>query len=524
MFGVPHALFGGGLLTDPRLWFGVVFVLGFAGTLALSGVRRPWLWTAVVTASPIIAFPLTTGGDDLPVLALICVGLALLRTGQTPRPVLRIILAGLVLGLAAAMKATAWPALAVALALVAARDGKRAAGWLALATIAVPIAADGPVLITQPAAVVSNTILFPLGLTKIKSPAASFLPGHLIAEAWGPGHLVAIGLVLLAGLGVAASLVLRPPRDERAAGWRLLTGLVLMFAFAPASRFGYAVYPLGLACWLLLAAPAASGLISAYEAAPCGPRQTNGTGLNGTGPTGAGPAGAGPAGARWLTGGLPQLGCAPGPRRCRRASASAAPRDFRRGSTRGDLSLERGELLVHLGGGPGLVELLLDVVGVSPDVFEHPGRSSSSTAPARACIVAILSWARWSAAPESPKVLEIPAALSSTALTAFAAVYWAFSTSFWVRNSFTRFCRASRVCSSFSSCSVSCWCCGSMASICAWAAALRDSASLARSSLPWESAALAWSWRWSTECWSCCSCNSICLRDAAMSTSPAGPA
>jgi hypothetical protein len=268
VFGVPHALFGGGLLTDPRLWFGVVFVLGFAGTLALSGVRRPWLWTAVLTASPIIAFPLTTGGDDLPVLALICVGLALLRTGQAPRPVLRIILGGLVLGLAAAMKATAWPALAVALALVAARDGKRAAGWLALATIAVPIAVDGPVLITQPAAVVSNTILFPLGLTKIKSPAASFLPGHLIAEAWGPGHLVAIGLVLLAGLGVAASLVLRPPRDERAAGWRLVTGLVLMFAFAPASRFGYAVYPLGLACWLLLAAPAASGFISAYGAAP----------------------------------------------------------------------------------------------------------------------------------------------------------------------------------------------------------------------------------------------------------------
>ena len=266
-FGVPHALFGGSLLTDPRLWFAAVFVLGFAGTLALSGVRRPWWWTAVVTASPIIAFPLTTGGDDLPVLALICAGLALLRAGQAPRPVLRIILGGLVLGLAAAMKATAWPALAVAFALVAARDGKRAAGWLALATIAVPIAVDGPVLITQPAAVVSNTILFPLGLTKIKSPAASFLPGHLIAEAWGPGHLVAIGLVLLAGLGVAASLILRPPRDVRAAGWRLVTGLVLMFAFAPASRFGYAVYPLGLACWLMLATPAASGPISAYEAA-----------------------------------------------------------------------------------------------------------------------------------------------------------------------------------------------------------------------------------------------------------------
>ncbi len=119
------------------------------------------------------------------------------------------------------MKATAWPALVVAAALVAARDGKRAGAWLACAAIAVPIAVDGPVLFAQPAAVVSNTILFPLGLTKIKTPAASFLPGHLIAEAWGPGHLVAIALVLLAGACVAASLVARPPRDEarRPGGW-----------------------------------------------------------------------------------------------------------------------------------------------------------------------------------------------------------------------------------------------------------------------------------------------------------------
>ena len=185
VFGVPHALFGGGPLTDPRLWFGVVFVLGFAGTLALTGVRRPWLWTAVVTASPVIAFPLVTGGDDLPVLALICVGLALLRDGRRPRPELRIVLAGLALGLASAMKATAWPALAVAVVLVATRGSKRAAAWLACAAIAVPIAVDGPVLFAQPSAVVSNTILFPLGLTKIQSPAASFLPGHLIARPGG---------------------------------------------------------------------------------------------------------------------------------------------------------------------------------------------------------------------------------------------------------------------------------------------------------------------------------------------------
>jgi hypothetical protein len=251
VFGIPHALWGGGLLTDPRLWFGVVFVAAFGGALSVSGVSRPWTWTAVVTASPVIAYPLATGGDDLPVLALICLGLALLRTLET-RSTRWIIVAGLTLGLAAAMKATAWPALGVALTLVAARDGKRAAAWLMGAALFVPLAVDGPVLFAQPSSLVSNTILFPLGLTKIKSPAASLLPGHLIAQAWTWGHYAAIALVLLAGVAVAASLIIRPPRDVQAAGWRLVIGLTVMFAFAPASRFGYIAYPLGLASWLLL--------------------------------------------------------------------------------------------------------------------------------------------------------------------------------------------------------------------------------------------------------------------------------
>jgi hypothetical protein len=266
-FGLPHAWFGGGLLTDPRVWFGLVFLAAFGTALRVSGVRRPWLWAVVVTASPIIAYPLSTGGDDLPVLALICLGLALLRPGSGPEhtaPVdpgpgragglttQQIILASLALGLAAAMKATAWPALAVAVVLVAACAGRRAAAWLVLVTLCVPLAVDGPVLFAQPAAVVSNTILFPLGLTKIQSPAATPLPGHLLAEAGHWGHYAAIALILLAGLAIAAWLIVAPPRNERAAGWRLVLGLTLMFAFAPASRFGYIVYPLGLAAWLAL--------------------------------------------------------------------------------------------------------------------------------------------------------------------------------------------------------------------------------------------------------------------------------
>jgi hypothetical protein len=49
----------------------------------------------------------------------------------------------------------------------------------------------------------------------------------------------------------------------------------------------------------------------------------------------------------------------------------SAAGQFRRCAARADLSLERSEFLVHLGGLPGLVELFLDVIGVSADIFEH---------------------------------------------------------------------------------------------------------------------------------------------------------
>ena len=182
-------------------------------------------WAAVVTATPLIAFPLSVGGDDLPVLGQLCLGLAVAGADARPRSWWRRswrqpVAAGLILGLAAAMKATAWPALAVALG-----------------------------------AMVVNTIAFPLGLAKVASPAASALPGHLIAATGSAGRWAAISLVVAAGLAVAIWLLIRPPADVHAAGWRLVTGLTLLFLLAPASRAGYFIYPIGLSAWLLLARP-----------------------------------------------------------------------------------------------------------------------------------------------------------------------------------------------------------------------------------------------------------------------------
>jgi Glycosyltransferase family 87 len=244
VFGMPRALLGFSVLTDPRIWFMVGFLVVFATALLAVGVKDTVRWTVLVTASPVIAFSLAVGGTDVPVLACMCLGLALLW--REPHPVL----AGLAFGVAAAMKATAWPALLVAVILLATRDGKRAAWtliWTALAVVAVIV---GPVAVLWPRALVQNTVLFPLGLASIKSQAVSPLPGHLLVETGEAGHLAAVALLALACLGIVISLVVRPPRTVPAATWRLVIGLSLLFVLAPATRFGYFLYPLGLLAWL----------------------------------------------------------------------------------------------------------------------------------------------------------------------------------------------------------------------------------------------------------------------------------
>ena len=244
LFGMPRALLGFHVLTDPRIWFGVGFVIVFAAALAVVGVRDVVRWTVLVTASPVIAFSLAVGGTDVPVLAFICLGLALLW--REPHPVL----AGLALGISCAMKATAWPALLVAVVLVLIRDGRRAAWILSGTAVAVFAAIVGPVAILGPNALVQNTIEFPLGLASIKSEAVSPLPGRLLVETGQAGHLIAVALLALACLGIIASLVFWPPRTVPAATWRVIIGLSLMFVLAPATSFGYFLYPVGLLAWL----------------------------------------------------------------------------------------------------------------------------------------------------------------------------------------------------------------------------------------------------------------------------------
>ena len=248
-FGVPQALFGQGLLTDPRIWFGVVFLVVFAVAMRIAGAKDGFRWALLLTASPIIAFELCVGGTDVPMVAFLCLGFALLWRPQGAN----LVAAGLALGVASSMKATAWPALAVAFALLYVRDGQRAAWRFTAVALSVVIVIVGPFAILKPGSLVKNTILFPLGLASVKSQAASPLLGHVLAQTGVLGHTIVVILLIGSGLAIAVSLVVRPPRDVPAATFRLVLGLSAMFVLAPSTRFGYFIYPAAMVLWLLVA-------------------------------------------------------------------------------------------------------------------------------------------------------------------------------------------------------------------------------------------------------------------------------
>jgi hypothetical protein len=247
LFGLPRAFFDLGLLTDPRVWFGVVFLVIFWLALRKGGARDPGRWAVLVGASPVIAFELAVGGTDVPMVAFLCLGFGYLWARKP-------VLAGLALGIGASMKATAWPALLVAMALLAVREGKRTVGAFTLTALGVVAVCVGPFIISRPKALMENTILFPLGLASVRSAASSPLPGHIIATTWPhTGHAIVVALLALAGLAVGASLVFKPPRSVPRAVILLAVAMTLMFVLAPSTRFGYFIYPAALAIWLLAA-------------------------------------------------------------------------------------------------------------------------------------------------------------------------------------------------------------------------------------------------------------------------------
>ncbi len=275
LFGLPYAAGLGGLAGNSGVWLaaGTVAVLAAAFWIAqphraCAPCRRDaLLGLAIAVASPVIGLNLAVITTDPPVLAFILLALALAAcpareaAAVTPRAraaLTRAVWSGAALGVACDLKSTAWLAVPVMAAMFAARDGARAAGRFlgaVVLTVVFLIAALAPATFVKgeaAAALVQNSVLFPLGLTHDKTPAESLLPGHLLTAMGPAGHVASIGLLLAAGLAIAISLLIRPPRDLSAACWRLAIGLALIFLLGPDVRFGYFIYPLGLLGWLAL--------------------------------------------------------------------------------------------------------------------------------------------------------------------------------------------------------------------------------------------------------------------------------
>ncbi|MFJ2929834.1 glycosyltransferase 87 family protein [Streptomyces massasporeus] len=272
VFGLPRAVLGEsgtlpGALGDARLWCAVAF-LGClwaarraiqrpaggpsavdGGRSAVDGGRsavdggggasRGYAVGAFV-ASPAVALPLCVSGVDLPLTGLLFLALAF---AARRRPVA----AGLALAAACSLKWTAWPAVAVAVTLLAHHGGTRAAVRGAAVAVGGTVLLVLPSALLSPGPLVQQVFAFPTGRGPFETPAASPLPGRLLADLGPVGWYAAVALLLAGGLAVFVSLLVRPPHALVSAADRLAVGLCVAFLLAPAGRFGYLALPVTLA-------------------------------------------------------------------------------------------------------------------------------------------------------------------------------------------------------------------------------------------------------------------------------------
>jgi hypothetical protein len=253
VFGLPRALFGGtplgDALTDARWMFALAACACVLGTLKLlKGPKVPVGAAQLALACPLTALTWAVAGPDLAIVGLLVLACALAATGRAAW-------SGLVLALVVSAKLIVAPAAAVLAVFVLVRRGstghkpgldRAALGRFAAALVATTAALHLPVYLVDPAAFVEHVFRFPLGMGAVRSPAASPLPGHLIAETGAIGRVAAFALVGAAAVAMLVWLVRRPPANGSGAVLRIAVGLGALILLTPATRYGYLVYPLVL--------------------------------------------------------------------------------------------------------------------------------------------------------------------------------------------------------------------------------------------------------------------------------------
>ncbi|SFW77687.1 Protein of unknown function [Amycolatopsis australiensis] len=246
VFGLPRAVFGGtplgDALTDARWVFALAAVACVLGTLKLlKWPKVPVGAAQLALACPLTALTWAVAGPDLAIVGLLVLACALAATGRAAW-------SGLVLALVVSAKLIVAPAAAVLAVFVFVRrgSGRAALRRFLSALVATTIALHLPVYLVDPAAFVEHVFRFPLGMGAVRSPAASPLPGHLIAETGPVGQVAAFALVGAAAVAMLVWLVRRPPASGSDALLRVAVGLGALILLTPATRYGYLVYPLVL--------------------------------------------------------------------------------------------------------------------------------------------------------------------------------------------------------------------------------------------------------------------------------------
>jgi hypothetical protein len=244
-FGFASAAFTTKVVQDARVWFFIFSVLLFSITLLVLRFKQSHLIYMLIGlfAFPAVALPLSTGGDDIAVIAMCFVSSALILK---KRPYW----GALAIGFTATMKFTAWPLL-VLLIWVSKdrldRSRRLASGVIALfATLPILV----PIYIKSPYGFVVNVIRFPLGLAGTKSPAASPMLGHLVLEWFPQDHYLVTAL--MAGITFVllfAYIRYRPVIDVSTALYAAAFGLAAYIILAPTTRYGYFIYPFEFILW-----------------------------------------------------------------------------------------------------------------------------------------------------------------------------------------------------------------------------------------------------------------------------------
>jgi Glycosyltransferase family 87 len=265
VLGIPSDIWPNNGLSDARIFFCLttLAVAAVALWLCRSEGRRKIRALQALVILPLASLPLATGGDDIPVVAFLLLAMVLAQRRQP-------FASGVALGIASAMKFTAWPLALLALFAARGKGGERRPLRMLAGILVVSVPTIFPFALKGPVALFDDVVLFPLGLSAVPSTAASALPGHVLVSAFPSlSRTLPLSVGIVLSVLLARHLYKHTPKTVTEVC--TIAGIVMaaLILLAPNPRVGYLLYPINFFVWAyLLKEPAPEhGLLDADAAA-----------------------------------------------------------------------------------------------------------------------------------------------------------------------------------------------------------------------------------------------------------------